>query len=398
MHARRHAARPVALAAAVVVTEMQLFSRIALLSLAGALLPAAAAVLPDDRADVLYHYYSGGGVTIDGPSVLIRKKIGQSFSVSGNYYVDSISGASIDVVTTASPYDEERTEVSASIDYLRGNTLLNFGFTNSDENDYTGRSFSLGVSQEMFGAMTTLSLGYVRGSDEVGRSGDPDFAEDLDRRSWRLGLSQVLTRNLIAELSFEAISDQGFLNNPYRQVRYLDPASARGYAFEPEVYPSTRTSTAVALRTRYHLPWRGAMHLEYRYYDDDWGIDAHTAQIGYTHGTVPGFIFDVAYRYYTQGGAEFWSDLYPFQQAQNFLARDKELSSFYSHTLRFGVTYDLFSGRQGFIERGSVSFIYDHMMFNYREFRDIRGTELPGEEPFYSFSADVLQLMFSVWF
>jgi len=40
-------------------------------------------VLPDDRGDVLYHRYEGGGVTIDGPSVLVRKKAGKSLSFVG---------------------------------------------------------------------------------------------------------------------------------------------------------------------------------------------------------------------------------------------------------------------------------------------------------------------------
>jgi hypothetical protein len=60
--------------------------------------PAQAAVLPDDRADVLYHRYEGGGVTIDGPSVLVRKKFAEKYSVSANYYVDMVSSASIDVM------------------------------------------------------------------------------------------------------------------------------------------------------------------------------------------------------------------------------------------------------------------------------------------------------------
>ena len=56
---------------------------------------AHAGVLPDDRTDVLYHLYDGGGVEIDGPSVLVRKKVGNSVSVVGNYYVDMVSSASI---------------------------------------------------------------------------------------------------------------------------------------------------------------------------------------------------------------------------------------------------------------------------------------------------------------
>jgi hypothetical protein len=56
-------------------------------ALAAALLslPALAGVLPEDRADVLYHRYQGGGITIQGPSVLIRKKIGDSLSVPAGW-------------------------------------------------------------------------------------------------------------------------------------------------------------------------------------------------------------------------------------------------------------------------------------------------------------------------
>jgi hypothetical protein len=44
---------------------------------------AQAGVLPEDRADILYHRYDGGGVTIDGPSVLVRKKFADKVSVAG---------------------------------------------------------------------------------------------------------------------------------------------------------------------------------------------------------------------------------------------------------------------------------------------------------------------------
>ena len=84
-------------------------------------MPAArAAVLPDDRADVLYHRYEGGGVTIDGPSVLVRKKFAEKYSVSANLYVDMVSSASIDVVTTASPNEETRTQASLGADRAAG--------------------------------------------------------------------------------------------------------------------------------------------------------------------------------------------------------------------------------------------------------------------------------------
>ncbi|MDX2411447.1 MAG: DUF3570 domain-containing protein, partial [Woeseiaceae bacterium] len=204
-----------------------------------------AGVLPEDRADVLYHLYDGGGVEIDGPSVLVRKQVGKSTSFVGNYYVDMISSASIDVITSASPYTEERKQWSLGMDYLRGNTTMRVGYTSSVESDFDAKTYTFSVSQDMFGDMTTLTLSYALGDDLVGRSDDPAFERENDRQHYGVGLTQILTRNLIATLNFETITDEGFLNNPYRSVRYLDIGSALGYSYEPELYPNTRTSNAV---------------------------------------------------------------------------------------------------------------------------------------------------------
>ena len=44
----------------------------------------------------------------------------------------------------------------------------------------------------MFGDLTTVSLGFTRGWDEV-RRGDDTFVEPVDRRTYRVGVSQILT-------------------------------------------------------------------------------------------------------------------------------------------------------------------------------------------------------------
>jgi hypothetical protein len=283
------------------------------------------------------------------------------------------------------------------VDYLRGDTTMNVAFTTSDEDDYEADTLNLGISQEVFGGLTTISMGYGRGSDTVGERGS-SLSEPVDHWRYRLGVSQVVTRNLVMSLNYEAVADEGFLNNPYRQVRYLDPDSATGYSYQKEVYPATRDSNAVALRGRYFLPYRAALSGSYRWFDDSWGIRASTIEIGYTHPRKR-FTYDVGYRYYTQDAADFYSDLFPYANAQNFLARDKELSSFVSHSLRFGVGYDLQWTPGDFIERSTVNLVYDHILFDYDDFRDVRVTGVaPGAEPLYDFSADVVQVFFSVWF
>lgn len=371
----------------------------ALFIIAGLLLNNAmtlAAILPEDRADLLYHSYEGGGVEISGPSILVRKQIGDSFSASANFYVDSVTSASIDVVATASPYTEERTETSLSLEYLRDKVTLSAAYTNSDENDFLAKSLHLGVSEELFGGLTTVTLGYSRGWDEVGKLGDPTFSKDVDRHNYRLSLSQVLTKDLIMELGVETITDEGFLNNPYRRVRYL--TSPTTFDYEDEIYPNTRTSTSIALRAKYYLPYRAAVHYEYRLFNDTWGIDAKTVELGYTHPIKDKWIFDIKLRGYKQTAADFYNDLFPFAGSQNFLARDKELSSFTAITSGIGVSYQFTKGSWGFIDKGSVNFSLNHITFEYDDFRNVLAGGAPGTEPLYTLDADVVQFFVSLWY
>ncbi|HVY66580.1 MAG TPA: DUF3570 domain-containing protein [Gammaproteobacteria bacterium] len=357
-----------------------------------------AGVLPEDRIDVLMHRYDGGGVTIQGPSVLVRKQFAQKFSVSANYYVDQVSSASIDVITTASPYKEERTQKSIGLDYLHDRWTMNIGVINSVENDYTANTFTFGVSQDVFGDLTTISLGYSLGNNEVRRRGDPTFHDTVKTQSYRLGVSQILTKNLLVGLSFETITDEGFLNNPYRQVRYADPGSPLGYSYQREIYPRTHTSDAAALRMRYFLPYRAALSAEYRDYHDTWGVKSGTFEIGYTH-PVDHWTFEGKIRNYSQTKGDFYSDLFPRVNYQNFLARDKELSTFTSQSLSLGATYDIVRSGWKFIDKGTLNVILDHMMFDYKDFRDLRTRGVAaGTEPLYSFDADVFQLFVSFWF
>jgi hypothetical protein len=41
---------------------------------------------------------------------------------------------------------------------------------------------------------------------------------------------------------------------------------------------------------------------------------------------------------------------------------------------------------------------YNHMLFTYRDFRDVTQGGAPGQEPLYGFSADVVQFYLSIWF
>lgn len=348
-----------------------------------------AATLPEDNVDAFYHRYEGGGMTIDGPSVLVRKGVGHQVSFTGQYYVDSVSAASVDVLATASAYSEERTEYTLGADYLEGNSILSVSYTNSTENDYEANTLFLGISQEFFGNMTTLSIGYAKGWDTVMEVGNDSFEEEADRQNYQLGISQVLTPNSVMGLDLEVITDEGFLENPYRQNRYIDPSNPTNYLYQPERYPETRTSVAAAVSGRYYLPWRASMKGRYRYFSDSWGIDAHTVELGYVHALGSRWILEGGVRYYTQDQADFYSDLYDYANSQTHLARDKEMSTFSGYTLSAGVEYQWQQSAIPGIDRLQLGLLVDYLDFEYDNFRDVtaEGNYLPGQEPLYGFDA-----------
>lgn len=361
-----------------------------------------AGVLPEDRADVLYHVYDGGGVTVQGPSLLVRKKFGESLSANVTYDVDMVSSASIDVLSAASEYKEHRSQWSTGASYLRGKTTYSLNYLNSTEDDYISDNASLSISEDMFGDLTTVSLGFTRGWDDVKQRLDKSgnsYADkgNVDRRNYRLGISQILTKTLLMNLTYESSAQEGYLQNPYRRVRYGAPNST-AIGYQNEIYPNTRTANAVALDGRYYLPYRASLKAGYRFYTDDWGITAHTGELEYVHPVRSNWIVETSVRYYTQTRADFYADLFPYIDAQNFLARDKELSTFNDVSFRIGLNW-----RKRFTQRvsGVTSVFYDRIEYSYQDFRNNLpqySNTAPGSQPLYSYGANVFQLQYSLQF
>ncbi|MBS0420530.1 MAG: DUF3570 domain-containing protein [Proteobacteria bacterium] len=403
------------------MSRLRLFT---LLFLSVCAAPAITGVLPDDRTDALYHRYQGGGITIQGPSVLVQKKITDNFALNGNWYQDYISSASIDVKLSASPYKEKRTQESAGFQYLHGKATYSAGLIHSTEPDYKSNTTYYSISQDMFGDLTTLSMTYKRGWDKVYKDfkdpttgqirNDPAFGgldkdnnpisfKDADHRGYSIGLSQILTRTLIGSFNYEVLTDQGYLQSPYRQILYLNPLSGKGFTLADQIYPNTRTSNAGSVQLKYYLPYRAAVTGSYRYFSDTWGIHAHTAEVGYTHPAFKKWIFDGSFRFYTQNAASFFSDLFPRANSQNFMARDRELAAFNSYTVGVGASYDFPLPRNPWVNRSTFSVRFDHLLIDYKDYRNalLIGANpdwTAGNEPLYKLNANILQAFLSVWF
>lgn len=387
-----------------------------------------AAILPEQRADALWHSYDGGGVTIDGPSVLVRKNVGDKFSFSGNYYIDMVTSASVDVLATATPYTEERTEYSVGMDYLNDRTIMSFGYANSTESDYIADTLSYTISQEFFGDLSTVTMGFALGDDTVKARGNESFEASTNRKRYNLGFSQILSKRFIASFSYEAVFDEGFLRNPYRKARIYDNTDAKGdnYLSGPtytppgggdivtlcqnqsssnrqqggECYPETRNSEAFAIRGIYAFTNHSSLRAEYRKYSDSWKVESDNIELRYSHQLGSRWLFELRLRQYKQSsGAFFYEDTFDLSEGiPVFYGRDKELSEYSSQQYGISISYT-FKSSNDFFNNSTLNFSWDHMIFDYDNFRDSSNDNFAvGEEPLYSLEADVFRLFYSAFF
>jgi Protein of unknown function (DUF3570) len=342
---------------------------------------SSAATLPENRAEGLFHLYKGGGVTASGPALLVRKSLADKVSLSASYYVDAVSNASIDVVTTASPFKERRNAYDLGVDYVVRDSTISLSTNYSKEPDYTASSVSADVAQEMFGGMTTVNLGYTRASDQVGKTTDATFADVAKHWQYRLGVTQILSPRWLMSANVEAISDSGYLGNPYRVARVFGAAI-------PERYPRTRSSRAVKFRAIGDLGARDSVRAEYRYFWDNWDIRAQTVEAGYSRYIGEPWLADLSVRYNKQNKALFYSDNAAAETT--YISRNRQLSTF--DNISFGgklsYTYAKVPGKYEVKLNGG----YELIRFKFSDFTDLRTGGA------YAFTAHLLQLYVSATF
>jgi hypothetical protein len=148
-----------------------------------------------------------------------------------------------------------------------------------------------------------------------------------------LGLTQVLTPTTVADVNYGVTVQHGELGNTWNSV----PLSTdeRG----PELLPRQRLRHAVVVRAAQFLPWDGALHLYYRFYLDDWGNTAHSAQAELLQRLSPRLLVAALYRIHTQTGVDFFTTL--ADPAWSRRTADSDLAPFDAQTIGGRLAYDL---------------------------------------------------------
>jgi len=219
------------------------------------------------------------------------------------YIEQNVDGDPV-VVMTAASIEEQRTDFLGRGTYYFDTSRLKLSSGYSTEDDYSAINFGFGTEHDFNDKNTTLSWGFGTSLDTL----DPQPTDvnlnpsEEDKRTISLfaGWSQVINRSSAFQAIFNYQNGSGFLSDPYKLV------SVAG-ANIPDDRPDSRNQFAFMVRYRRHFSSiTGSLHLDYRYYFDDWDVNSHTVELAWYQS-----LFDVvqvipSVRYYTQSQADFY--------------------------------------------------------------------------------------------
>jgi hypothetical protein len=181
---------------------------------------------------------------------------------------------------------------------------------------------------------------------------DPSFVpfEKVNRNTYSLslGLSQILGKKLQASLFMDLVWQNGLLSTPFQRVYFGDASDFFVADFQladdVERLPDTRLKIPIGARLNYYLNDTFILRSYYRFYYDDWGVSAHTANLEIPIKLGDSFVVYPSYRYYTQTAADYFYRKETALSTAAYYTSDYDLSAFSAHQYGMGFRYkDIFT-------------------------------------------------------
>ncbi len=299
---------------------------------------------------------SGNRLVTVGASPLINRQIFLDPQLNPLNYKKQIDASPVHILSTASP--ETRKQGDFKLGYEWDEAAVDIGGGISIEDDYESRFGNINTRWDFNQKLTSLNVGLSYTSSHTFAALDHDaepyitktaFQDQIEnlavskvlsgnKEDWgsSLGLTQVLNKNALIETSIGYIRSTGYMENPYKvmTVVFADPATLGSDPAAPnalvgdvrallEQRPDERNQLTMGARfVQYLNPLDAALHLDYRFFHDDWGINAHTFEADWVQPLGWGWTVTPRVRYYSQDAADFYKPYLISEQAFNKTATD----------------------------------------------------------------------------
>lgn len=240
-------------------------------------------------------------------------------------------GKALQVMSGAS-IEDERTDMSAKLRWADGNKSVAVIAAKSTEDDYDSTSFGIEHAFDTNDKLATWSFSADFSNDKINPvDADifltrPNTEQSKHSSSALIGFSRVLNKNTLFQISAGVSKKSGYLSDPYKMV-FVD------FELVGENRPTSRRAKTLSLRTRYFVDATdSALHLDYRYYDDDWKIKSHTLDIAWYQNLPFDILLVPALRFYSQSQSYFYQVFYTESQVDNYYSNDYRLSEYGANT------------------------------------------------------------------
>lgn len=291
--------------------------------------------------------------------------------------VDHYSSASSDKIDprTISSASMSDTRIYPSATYNIQNekkgTNFGIGASFSTEYDYQSKGVNLNLtktskdhnsefSAKLQGYFDTWKVIYPYELKPAGYgSGDGHDRGNIDyspRNSFNASLSfaRVVNQRLQLMFLFDPTYQNGLLATKYQRV-YFNDGSERA-----ETLPDKRLKIPLGVRANYFIGDNLILRSFYRYYQDDWGLKAHTMELETAIKLTPFFSISPFYRFYSQNAVDYFAPYAEHNAAENYFTSDYDLSKFTSGYFGAGVRLAPPKGVLGIQAWKSVEIRYGH--------------------------------------
>ncbi len=266
--------------------------------------------------------------------------------------------------TLASASPETRKQGDFKLSYEWDEAALSMGGGISLEDDYESRFGNIGGRWDLNQKRTTLNLDLSYTNSDTHAVLDHDAYPYIDGAAYRLngqletlsnqpksnilsgnrqdwathfGVTQIISKAALVGADVSYTRSTGYMANPYKAVSvvFIDPeqqfdAPPGGFQGQLrallEQRPDVRNQWNLGGRyVQYINELDAALHFDYHFSADDWGIQAHTFEADWVQPLGGGWTVTPRVRYYSQDAADFYTPWLVSQQAykQQFDAKGK---------------------------------------------------------------------------
>lgn len=169
-----------------------------------------------------------------------------------------------------------------------------------------------------------------------------------------LSWSRVINKDLQISAVLEPTYQSGLLATSFHRVYFSDAS------LNIEKLPTSRFKIPIGFRANYFVGDKVIIRSYYRYYQDDWGMKAHTFNLETPIKLSSFFSVSPYYRFNTQTAVKYFAPYQKHSTTETFYTSDYDLSAFDSHFVGSGLRYSPVGGVLGIKSLNMIELRYGH--------------------------------------